>query len=220
MSSEAKVLAGISVATLVIVVGAAFMFGGKTSPEKVQPVSAEMQKMLIREDSHKKGATKGKVTVVEFGDFQCPACGSAHPIVKELTEVYKDQVTFVFREFPLPMHKNAKVAALAAEAAGAQGKFFEMHDMLFETQQAWSEKDNAEDIFVQYGQKLKLDIDKFKADMKDPKLEDKIQKDMADGNGVGVNATPTFYINGVQQSGGLPYEEFKTKIDTALKEAK
>jgi protein-disulfide isomerase len=218
MSTETKVLTGISVVTIVLVVGAALMLGGKSTPEKAAPPADS--KVLVRADSHKSGAKNAKVTIVEFGDFQCPACGAAHPIVKQITEEYKDRVTFVFRNYPLSMHQNSKLAAEAAEAAGAQGKYFEMHDMLYDKQKDWGESPKAKDKIMQYAQDLKLDMDKFKSDVEANKYDKKIQQDIADGNSAQVEATPTFYINGVKNTGGLPYNDFKKKLDEALKSAK
>lgn len=219
MSTEAKVLTGIGIVTVGIVVAAAFFFGGKPTPEKQEVVAGDNVKRLVRKDSHKKGEDGAKVTLVEFGDFQCPACGTAHPVVGQLLEEYKGKdVTFVFRQYPLPMHSNAKPAALAAEAAGVQGKFFEMYDMIYENQAEWSESKNAMDeFFVKYAEDIKLDVDKFKKDIKDKKLEARIKQDMEDATAVGVSATPTFYLNGEEIVGGLPYDQFKKKIDDALK---
>ena len=218
MSTETKVLTGISVATIAIVIGAAVLIGGKSTPEKAEaPVDT---KILIREDSHKLGNKNAKVSVVEFGDFQCPACGAVHPIVKQLRAEYKDKVVFVYREYPLAMHEHAKFAALAAEAAGAQGKFFEMHDKLFDNQKDWGESKDAEKKIVEYAKSLGLDMDKFKSDIEKKTYAKKIDQDISDGSAAGVDSTPTFYINGVKQSGGLPYNEFKKKIDDALKAAK
>lgn len=218
MSNEAKILTGISVVTLGIVIGAAVMFGGKSTAEK--PTPPVDQKLLVHEDSHKKGADKSKVTIVEFGDFQCPACGAAHPVVAQVLKEYGDKVTFVFRNFPLNVHKNAELAAQAAEAAGAQNKFFEMHDKLYENQEKWSEKDKALDIFVEYAKELKLDVDRFKKEVEEKKYKAKIEKDISDGNAAGVNSTPTFYINGVAQAGVMPFDEFKKRIEEELGSSK
>lgn len=218
MTQEAKILTGIGIVTLVIVVAAAFFFGGKTTPEKEKVVASDKMDQLVRADSHTKGTKGAKVTIVEFGDFQCPACGSAYPTVAQIVEDYKGKVTFVFRQYPLPVHQNAKVAALAAEAAGAQDKFFEMYEKLFENQKAWSEsKKPVDEYFVKYAKEIGLDVDQFKKDVEQKKYEKKIQQDITDANAIGVSATPTFYINGEEQVGGLPYDEFKKKIEAALK---
>ena len=221
MTNEAKILGGIGILTIVIVIAAAFLFGGKSSPDSNQtPVSTAQQKILIRKDSHEITAPAAKVTLVEFGDFQCPACGAAYPIVTQILNNYKGKINFVFREYPLPVHQNADAAAEAAEAAGAQGKFFEMYNLLYSNQNSWGDSTSPMDYFTKYAQGLHLNMNKFKSDVQSKKYAGKIQQDQNDGNTLGVNATPTFYINGVQQVGGLPYSDFKSKIDAAIKVAK
>ncbi len=215
MSTETKILGGIGLATILIVVVGAIFMGGNSTPDK--PTAPVDQKLLVKNDSQKIAAKDAKVTLVEFGDFQCPACGASHPIVKQLLNEYDGKITFVFRHFPLPMHKNAIKAANAAEAAGEQKKFFEMHDLIYENQKEWSESKKADEFFEKYAGELKLDMDKFKEDVKSKKYEGKIKSDQADGNAVGVNSTPTFFINGKLQAGGLPYDQFKAKIEEALK---
>lgn len=217
MSNENKILIGIGVVTMVLVAIAVFSLGGSGGANETANSTPKDVKTLIREDSHTLGAKNAKVTFVEFGDFQCPACGSAHPIVAQLKGTYKDKVKFVFRNYPLPAHPNAMIAAEAAEAAGAQGKFFEMHDLLYENQKDWSEsKDPLKEHFLGYAKELNLDTAKFEKEVKENKYKNRIEKDKNDGNAVGVSATPTFYINGIEKVGGAPYDEFKKKIDEAL----
>lgn len=216
MSNEIKMLIGISVVTLVLVVGAAFMFGGTSSSAKNTKPAKNVSE-LVHNDSHIIKGQSNKITIVEFGDFQCPACGAAYPTVTEVLKNYKSKVNFVFRNFPLPMHKNSQPAAEAAEAAGAQGKFFEMYDMLYTNQSKWGETNNAMDYFIQYAKALKLDVDKFTSDVQNKKYAKKIQKDIDDGYAVEVNSTPTFFINGVMQQPGMSYNDFKNAIDQALK---
>jgi len=217
MSNEIKIIAGISVVTLVLVVGAAFLFGGSSSSsQNAKPISNTQA--LFHSDSHEINA-HSKVTLVEFGDFQCPACGAEYPIITQLLQTYNGKINFVFRDFPLPQHQNAQAAAEVAEAAGAQGKFFEMYNMLYTNQSTWGETTNAMDYFTQYAKALRLDMNKFTSDVKNNKYKEKIQKDTSDGYAVGVNATPTFFLNGVAIEGGLPYNDFKTKIDEALKKS-
>jgi len=216
MTQETKILGGIGVVTILLVVGAAFLLGGKPQPGTQEGVRAD-QDLLVRSNSQKLGSSSAKVSMVEFGDYQCPACGSAHPVTKQLMEEYAGKLQFVYRHFPLPMHKNAVVAAQAAEAAGAQGKYFEMHDMLFENQEAWSESNEPVEIFVTYAEKLELDVEKFSKAINDKAFVEKINADSDDGIKLGVNSTPTFFINGEKQVGGLSYSAFKEKIDAGLK---
>jgi len=216
MSNEMKIIIGISVVTLVLIVGAAFLFGGSSSSQSSQPI--KNMNVLIRADNHEVNA-HAKVTLVEFGDFQCPACGAEYPIVTQLLQAYKGKINFVFRNFPLPQHQNAQAAAEASEAAGAQGKFFEMYSLLYANQSNWSDSTNALEVFSRYAKTLQLDMNKFTSDVKGNKYASKIQNDVNDGFAVGVNATPTFFLNGVPIQGGLPYNDFKAKIDQALQKA-
>lgn len=215
MTKEAKILSLIGVVTVIGLFVAAFTLGGSQSPEKkAKPVDTQL---LVRENSHTEGDKDAKVTLVEFGDFQCPACGASHPIVKQIVNEYKGKVKFVYRNFPLSMHKNAKVAAYAAEAAGAQGKFFEMHDALFNEQKEWSESKDPMEHFKKYAKNIGVeDLERFEKEITDKKYENIIKKDLDDGNVAGVTATPTFFINGVIHSGGMPYDQFKKTIDEAL----
>lgn len=145
------------------------------------------------------GNKNSKVVLVEYGDFQCPGCGSLHPRVKTVIEEYKDKVAFVFRNFPLSsIHPNALSAAAAAEAAGLQGRYWDMHNKLFEPQSAWSDlaADKRTDVFVGYAKALNLDETKFKADMGSESVARKIRFDQALGKAQGANSTPTLFLNG------------------------
>lgn len=218
MSQEAKILIGIGVVTLAIVIGAAFMFGGASTPDKANPkISSAQEKILIRPDSHVEAVKGAKVTLVEFGDFECPACGAAYPVVTQILDNYKGKITFVFRNFPLSMHPNAPIAAEAAEAAGAQGKFFDMYNALYQNQGDWGEQKDPKPYLQKYAKVLGLNMDQFNSDINSNKYASKIQQDMNDGNALNVSATPTFFLNGEQITGGLPYDQFKVKIDAYLK---
>jgi len=221
MSNEVKIVGGIGIITLVIVIGAAFLFGGtsssSSSAQNAQPI--KNTNALVHKDSHEINA-HSKVTLVEFGDFQCPACGAEYPTVTQLLQTYNGKINFVFRNFPLPQHQNAQAAAEAAEAAGAQGKFFDMYNMLYTNQNTWGETTNASSYFTQYAKALHLDMNKFASDTKSNKYASKIQADINDGYAVNVNATPTFFLNGVPIQGGLPYTDFKSRIDQALQNTK
>ena len=175
------------------------------------------------------GDKSSKVVLIEYGDFQCPGCGGAFPQLKTIKETYKDKIAFIFRNFPLTtIHPNALAASTAAEAAGLQGKFWEMHDKLYENQNAWSSIDASKrtDAFVGYAQDIGLDIERFKTDLSDPKISAKISRDRAFGNKLKVDSTPTLYLGNerlssqettdlVQGSG----EKLMDKIDAALKVA-
>ena len=165
---------------------------------------------------HVFGKTDSKVVLIEYGDFQCPGCGGAHPTVKMLTEKYKDQIAFVFRNFPIASkHPNARAAAAAVEAAGLQGKYWEMHNQVFENQSSWQNLSSNERgaFFVEYAKGLQLDEAKFKADMESEAVGKKINFDQAIGKKAGAEATPTFLLNGKK----LSDNDWKT--DQAFEEA-
>lgn len=187
MSGETKLFIGMIVATVVILFGAILFF---SRPPK--EVSVET---LVPVDAHATGSANPKATLVEFSDFECPACASAFPIVKQVVASYSADLKFVFRHFPLDQHTNSKLAAQAAEAAGAQGKFWEMHDLLYENQTTLSQE-----TINGFGIELKLDMDRFTKELTDGVYSEKIQKDIAQGSVLGVNSTPTFFLNGKKLS--------------------
>ena len=148
---------------------------------------------------HVFGSTTEEVVLIEYGDFQCPGCGGMYDKVKELKERYKDDLTFVFRNFPLTnIHPNALAAATVAEAAAKQGKFWEMHNALFESQEAWSNVsiERRNELFGQYAQQVGLNLDQYNKDIKGEDVTKKINHDRATGKKVGVDSTPSFYLAG------------------------
>jgi protein-disulfide isomerase len=222
MRKEGIILVGIGLITLLIVVGAAFLLSGPSTPSTPQGEGKVSDTQLLlgpEQERMSEGTPSAKVTMVEFGDFQCPACGAAHPIVKQIVSEYKDRVYFIFRNFPLPMHPNAPLAAQAAYAAGIQGKFWEMHDKLYESQDEWAEKSGgpAKETIVGYAKDLGLDLAKFNDDLNKNVGNAKIQKDQNDGYQLGVNSTPTFYINGTKFAAVMTYDQLKKEIDDRLK---
>ncbi len=206
----------ILLAITVLVVGgmiALFMIFNKSAPITNGQDGGSGQ--IVRSTSHRLG--DGAVTVVEFGDYECPACGAAYPILKQIIANYKTKISFVFRNFPLTsIHPNATIGAEAAEAAGLQNKFWEMHDMLYEHQNDWGSSPEAESLFESYARVLGLDVNKFKTDESSSQISNIIAADVADGNALGINATPTIYINGQAQS-SYDYNTLKAAIDKALK---
>lgn len=218
MTQEVKILLGIGIATLLVIIGAVFFLSSGSPVSETTPETIEENKeYLVRENSTKMGSESASVTVVEFADFQCPACGAAHPVLKQLLSEYENDVMFVYRHFPLANHRNAKIAAYSAEAAGVQGKFWEMHDMLFENQAEWSESANPMEIFTEYATELELDTTQFAEDVKSDEIKDKVNNDQRDGTLVGVSATPTFFINGKPAFRGVPnYNDLKAFIDAEL----
>lgn len=159
--------------------------------------------------------TTAKVALVEYGDFQCPACGYYYPIVKKLTHDYGSKMILVFRNFPLSQHPNAIPAAEAAEAASKKGKYWEMFDMIYSHQQDWQDSTTAAAIFQGYAQQLGLNPDQFKKDAASGDVTTKIQNDQATGLSSNVDSTPSFFLNGtyIQPSG---YDDFKKIIDQTI----
>lgn len=190
----------------------------KIDATKIQTASSQSGTIA----DHIFGKKDSKVVLIEYGDFQCPGCGSAYPTVKSVAEKYKGQVAYIFRNFPLTnLHPNAKAAAAAAEAAGLQGKYWEMHDKLYEGQSSWENLNASErgDFFVGYASSLGLNTATFKDDMANPKINQKINYDLALGKKVGVNATPSFYLNGkaINQDTWSEEAKFDQAIVTELK---
>jgi len=148
---------------------------------------------------HVNGSDAKKILFVEYGDYQCPSCAGAYENVKTLSNEYSETVTFVFRNFPLTsIHPNARAAAATAEAAGLQGKFWQMHDMLYEKQNDWNNLGTSQrtSVFNGYAASLGLDLDKFKTDISSRNVNQKISFDLALGKSAQVAATPTFFLNG------------------------
>jgi protein-disulfide isomerase len=163
-----------------------------------------------------RGDANAPVTLVEYGDYQCPTCGRYHPIVSELLNRYPGKLKLQYHHYPLiQIHPNAMPAALAAEAAADQGKFWEMHDLIFEHQEEWSRTPNAEASFVQYAIQLGLDANKFQQSMRSPETRDRVLADVTKGNAV-VAGTPTFIINGEVLTDLLSLEGMAEVIDRHL----
>jgi len=215
MKSETKLFVAIILGTIAIVVAGIFlMTRGTTSATKVD------SSLLVRADSDRIASGSGTITMVEFGDFQCPACGAYYPVVKQVVSDFHTQINYVFRNFPLDsIHPNAHIAAQAAEAAGVQGKYWEMHDMLYVKQAEWSDKSNARDIFAGYAQSLGLDVNKFKTDIDSSVVTSKVQEDISDGNALTINQTPTFFINGQMIDNPATFADFETLIKSAIDKA-
>jgi protein-disulfide isomerase len=166
-----------------------------------------------------RGRADAPVRFEEFSDFQCPTCGAMHGVVKQLVEKYPTQVGVAFRHFPLrEMHKHAAEAARAAEAAGMQGKFWEMHDLLYERQNEWKDPADARPIFVRYAQTLGLDVNRFAGDIDGSVVAMRVLADERRGGALGVHGTPTFFINGreltFEQSNTL--EKLSAAVDAEL----
>lgn len=166
----------------------------------------------VNQHDHTQGPTDAPITLVEYADFQCPYCGQADGIVKELQQRLGDKLRFVFREFPLTdIHEHALHAAQVAEAAGAQGKFWPMHDYLFEHQRKLDDRH-----LMQYAQEIGLDMEQFTQAVNNDSLIEHIQADMESGERSGVHGTPTFFINGELFQGSWDVEGLMAAIEERL----
>lgn len=157
------------------------------------------------------GPDSAPVKIVEWSDFQCPFCGRVGPTLDQITETYGDQVQLVFKHMPLSFHKQARPAHAAAEAAGMQGKFWEMHDMIFADQRALNEE-----AYMAYAAEIGLDTEQFKQDLASDEVEKRIAADYAQAAKLGVTGTPAFFVNGRFLSGAQPFDRFKIMIDEEL----
>lgn len=165
---------------------------------------------------HIRGNETAVVKLVEYGDFQCPACGQFEPVVQEVMNQYGDQISFEFKHFPLiSVHPFAVPAARASEAAAQQGKFWEMHDILYAEQNTWSKGANPLSYFITYAEKIGLNVDQFKTQYKASAIEDSVTADFKAARDLGLSGTPTFFLNGTQME-FTTVAEFKTQIETAL----
>lgn len=173
---------------------------------------------LGAQPAHLLGSPTATVTLEEFADFQCGSCATAHPVLKQIQSQYGSRIKFIFRQFPLTMHDKAYDAAVVAEAAGLQGKFWDMQNQLFSNQAAWANNPNYRQIFSDYAQKIGLDVAKFQSDVAGLQAKSRVDLDLQRGKALSVNSTPTLYINGKS----VPYQEMnveslKTLIDVELR---
>jgi protein-disulfide isomerase len=167
----------------------------------------------VSDRDHILGPATAPITLVEYGDYECPYCGAAHPVVVELIERLGDNMRFVFRHFPLSrVHPHAEHAAEAAETAGAQGRFWHMHDMLFEHQDALEDED-----LVTYAAALKLDVPRFAQELAAGMYAPRVREDFVSGVRSGVNGTPTFFINGRRHDGAFDLPTLLHSIAAAAK---
>ena len=214
MSNERKFLIGVGIVTVLVVLGGVFFFsrgqGSETVSENV-PFTE-----ILKDSIHTKGEASAEAKIVEFGDFQCPACGQAYPIVKQFLKGKENKVYFVFKNFPLTqIHQNGLPAARAAKAAGKQGKYFEMHDVLYEKQSEWSGLADPTSKFTEYAKGMGLDLNRFKKDMAE--AIGVINRDAALGKKAGVNSTPTFFINGKKYPGVLTLQALEDAVSGKTK---
>ncbi|KKP61358.1 MAG: DSBA oxidoreductase [Candidatus Roizmanbacteria bacterium GW2011_GWA2_34_18] len=185
-----------------------------------QPIQTDFpQTKQLKTNDHIKWSFLKKNILIEYSDFQCPACKNAHNILKTIEASgsadfsITEKVTFVYRHFPLfQIHDKANAAAYAAEAAGKQDKFWEMGDLLFDNQQAWEKSnDPQKEYFLNYAKELQLDVDRFKKDSDSSEVKNRVAEDLKDADQMGINSTPTFFLNG-QKVNVNSFDEFKVML--------
>jgi len=159
------------------------------------------------------GNPQAKVTLIEYSDFQCPACKVFNIELQKIMEEFGSHIAFAYRNYPLiSIHKYSINAAYAAEAAGVQGKFWEMHDILFNTQEDWSNQENPEQSFFDYAKNIGLDMKKFEEDYNSRKIRNKVEESRSFAEGLGIKGTPTIFINGKQINNPRSHEDFRKLI--------
>ncbi len=182
------------------------------------PTQTSGEPIQISEDDWVKGSRDAKAVLIEYGDFECPACAIYYPETKKLAEEFGNRIAVIYRHYPLiQIHKNALTAAWAAEAAGGMGKFWEMHDILYEKQEEWSKSGSTEEMFLAYAKELGLSEEEFKTRLASQEVKDSVNKDIVSGNQLRVQGTPTYYLNGrkIQPRG---YDDFKAQIEQVLEQ--
>lgn len=223
MRKEAKILIGLTaVVGLGLALAANFFKVDETTPTatpnslgQAGAYGVSLRPEFVRDDSPTLGPKTAKVTIVEFLDPECESCRAFHPIMKETLKAYEGGVHFVVRY--MAFHTSSSLAVAATESAGLQGKYWEMQDLLFNAADEWSHKPTPESgYFIKYAADLGLDVEKFKQDLNDPKWQQKIARDMADGKVVGVNGTPTIFING-ERLKNLGASDLRAAIEAQLR---
>jgi protein-disulfide isomerase len=222
--SKNKVFIIVVATTVILMVGGVFLFSGKTttnvSTGKVNTSLLIPQGAIetsgIVNGNYLAASPSATVTLVEFGDYECPACGTYNPIVKQALTDFAGKIVYVFRNYPLPQHANAQISSDAVEAAGLQGKFWQMHDKVYDTQNDWANLSDPTSVFVGYAKDLGLDTNQFTKDLSSSAIKNKVQNDTNDGNTIGITETPTFYLNGQKMTLTGTYNQFKSLINSAL----
>lgn len=193
----------VTLGVLLGVGGLLYQFGASAD----KPITA-----VAGERKHVTGT--GPVTIVEFSDFQCPACLAVQDPLKQILKKYEGKVEFVYRYFPLTsIHKNAQISAQAAEAAGLQGKFWEMHDLLFSKQKEWEGMTDPKERLAEYAEQAGMDKDKFASELESQGVKDAVAKDLLDATRYSLSGTPTFFVNGVK----VEFGQLETKIQELVK---
>lgn len=191
---------------VVVLIGGSFWYSNSVSQRNNKGVTFS---------PHIKGNETATVSLVEYSDFQCPACASFQPYLNDIMNDYGDKIRFEYKHFPLPMHALAEPAARAAEAAAQQGNFFAYHDVLFLNQKEWTNSTNSTLEFIKYAEQLGLNIPLFKQHLNSSLIRDKIRIESQEARSLGLTGTPTFFLNGKKMEIKV-FEDFRNQIEAAL----
>jgi protein-disulfide isomerase len=209
----------VAVVALATLGSGAMLYRAKLPHSLTIPQDKSVSRTGDAESMHIRGNAGAAVTLEEFGDFQCPPCGSIAGFLDELVKEYEPRLRIVFRNLPLEMHEHARDAALAAEAAGLQGRFWDMHDVLYREQATWSKADNTRELFDSYAGMIGLNLDQFKKDMEGEKARGRVESDEQRANSLGIKMTPTVFINDRQIApNDKTPDGLRAAINAALKE--
>ena len=209
--------------TLVFVIGGVLLFSKGASNNNSSKVETSL--LVPQNVIATSGFSNGKylpatasasLTLVEFGDYECPACSVYSPFIKQILTDYPGRITYVFRNYPLPQHKNAPISSYAVESAGLQGMYWQMQEKMYATQADWSNLGDPTSVFLGYAKELNLNIEKFTADLASQVVKDKVQSDYRDGNTIGITETPTFYLDGQKINLTGTLAQFKSLIEAKL----
>lgn len=206
---------------LVILVAVGFAAGAAVylsrQPDEISAGDGAPLTVSVKTGGHVRGPENAKVTLVEFGDYQCPSCGAYHPFVQETLRRYPNDVRLEFHHFPLiSIHRNAMAAAKAAEAAGEQGHYWEMHDALFEYQSQWAEAPDPKPMFAAIANHIGINGAILVQAMESPAIQERILKDVQQGDAAKIEAVPTFFIDGRQVHVQASTEDFARVIEARL----
>jgi len=216
-NSVKATLIAIAVAIVLLIAGIVFAISQQQPAAPSEGGEGEEPQQTVRTDSHVlDDGGEGAITVVEFLDFECEACGAFYPVVEDLREKYDGEITYVVRYFPLPGHINSTQAALAAEAAGQQDRFEDMYHRLFETQAQWGEQsEETPEVFRGFAEELGLDMAAYDAAIVDPATAERVESDKTDGAKLEVNSTPTFFVGG-EKVALQEWDDLEQAIEKAL----
>ncbi|MGC4885622.1 DsbA family protein [Micromonospora sp. DT227] len=218
MTKNTRLTLAVAAALVLLIAGLLTVTRRDEPSPATQASGAVDAAVLVRDDSHRLStAADGKVTLVEFLDFECESCAAAYPAIKQIVAAYQDRITFVVRYFPIPSHPNAELAARAAQAAANQGRFPDMYAQLFENQTSWSHNNDPQtEVFLGYARTLGMDMARFQRDLDDPATAARVAKDRTDGRAAGVTGTPTFFLNSRQLTQVRTQDDLVAAIDIAL----